>query len=213
MDLPIIPILVRNVERFLGQKITPEIAAQLVASVVVQCYPGPMNVEKVLPKVVGSYTLRPALLSETVDELRAIHEQHWQETEDYRHGVGFNPDYERCIDLENQGKYLLLVAEHTRSHALVGNYGLFIGRSLHTQQLEATEDTLFLSKDHRRGRLGVEFIRYAEDTLRQLGVSEIGVLVKLVNEVGPMIVRMGYAPTGTKYTKILKEPGHVHLNT
>lgn len=204
MDLPITPILCEEFAPFVGATLTPEVLARVVARVTMRCYPGPVDFSAVAPKTIGSYTLSCARLIEVLPELRALHREHWLETEGHRHVIEMNPDYERGLDLEAQGRYFLIVARHA-SGAVVGNYGLYPARSMHTSQLIATEDTLFIASAHRKGRLGIGMIRYAEDALRQLGVTELNVSVKLVNNIGPMIERMGYFPVGTQYTKLLLE--------
>lgn len=209
MDAPITPILCRTLERYLGKTLTPEVAAQLLAETVVQCYPGPVDTSHILPKRVGSYLIRCAPIKEALAKLRPIHEEHWQETEGYRHGLAFNPDYDRVIDLDQQGRCLMLVVEHVPTGELVGNYGFYLAKSVHTQTLMATEDTLFIAKAHRRGRLGIELMRYAEYALPLVGARDLNVSVKLTNNVGPMIERMGFTPTGKQYAKMLKEPADV----
>ena len=205
MDLPLTPILFPVIGKYLNTQLTPEVASQLAGEILARCYPGPVDTSGIEPKKVGSFVIECARLAHVVDQLRAIHEQHWRETEGYRHALEFNPDYQRGIDLEVQGRYLLIVARRHETGEIVGNYALYLSRSMHTQTLMATEDTLFLAKDCRRGRLGIEVMRYAENALRQRGVEELNVSVKLVNSVGSMIERMGYAPVATQYTKILKE--------
>lgn len=209
MDLPITPILCKALVPLVGQVLTPELASWLVSQVAVRCYPGPVDTSGIEPQTVGSYVIRCVRAQEYLAALSDLHQEHWQETETHRHGVAFNPDYQRAIDLEAQGRYMLIVAFDSRTGAPVGNYGLYLARSMHTQSLTATEDTLFVSKPHRGGRLGVALIRYTERALTQLGVEELNVSVKQVNQVGQMIERMGYKPVGTQYTKILKEAAHV----
>lgn len=209
MDLPLIPILFPTLRKYLDTTLTPEIASKIAGEILALCYPGPVDTSAIEPKQVGSFVIECARLADTVEQLRGIHEQHWRETEEYRHSIEFNPDYQRGIDLEIQGRYLLIVARRRETGEIVGNYGLYLSRSMHTQTMMATEDTLFLIKECRRGRLGIELIRYAENALRQLGVEELNVSVKLVNSVGPMIERMGYEPVATQYTKILKEKPNV----
>lgn len=209
MDAPIVPTLCEAVGDYLGKTLTPEVASQLCASVASRCYPGPVDTRMVFPKRVGSYVLRCARLIEEVEQLKELHLQHWRETETHRHTVPFAPDYARAIDLEAQGRYLLVVAEHTRTQQIVGNYSIYLARSMHTQLLMATEDTLFVAKEHRRGALGIRMIQYVEQALITLGASELNVSVKRVNDVGPMIERMGYAPVATQYNKQLSGGGHV----
>lgn len=210
MNAPTVPVFYEVVGDYLGKTLTPEVAAELCAKVTARCYPGPVDTTLIFPKRVGSYLLRTARVTEVIDDLREIHWQHWQETEGYRHGIEFNPDYERGLDFEAQGRYVLVVAEHIPTGKIVGNYGLYLNRSMHTQTIKASEDTLFVSREHRRGRLGIEIMRYAERAVAQLGAQELDVSVKLVNKVGPMLERMGYAPVGTQYVKILKEDANVH---
>lgn len=209
MDLPLTPILFPVLRKYLDTQLTPEIASKIAGEILARCYPGPVDISGIESKKVGSFVIECSRASVEVDNLRELHQQHWWETEGYRHGLKFNPDYQRALDLEVQGRYFLIVARRAETGEVVGNYGLYLSRSMHTQTLMATEDTLFITKACRRGRLGVELIRYAENALRQLGVEELNVSVKLVNSVGPMIERMGYAPVATQYTKILKEPANV----
>lgn len=209
MDAPITQVLCRALERYLDQPLTAEVASQVVAQVVTQCYPGPVDTSGIAPEQVGSYVVQCVPATQVLKELRFMHAQHWAETESHRHGLTMNPDYDRVLDLERQGRYLLIVARHKVSGELVGNYGLYLSYSTHTQTKMATEDTLFVVKAHRRGRLGIALIRYAERALASLAVRELNVTVKKVNAVGQMIERMGYQPVGTQYTKLLEGADHV----
>lgn len=209
MDLPITQLLCEELAPFMGVELTPQVLSRIVANICTRAYPGPVDVSAVAPRVVGSYTLSCERIADLLPELKALHAEHWRETEVRRHNhITMNPDYDRVLDLEAQGRYFLIVARHADGQ-LVANYGSYLARSTHTQDLVATEDTLFLSRPHRKGRLGIALIRYAEDALRALGVAEIHVSVKKVNNVGAMLERLEYMPDGTQYIKILKESNHV----
>lgn len=210
MDLPIPKLLCEELAPFIGVELTPEVLSRIVARVATRCYPGPLPIDHIAPQQVGSYTLSCARIADLLPELRTLHWAHWHETETHRHDhIAMNPDYDRVLDLEAQGRYFLVVARH-KDGQLVANYGSYLALSTHTQYLISTEDTLFLLPEHRRGRLGVSLIRYAESALAQINVAELHVSVKLVNNVGPMLERLDYIPTGTLYTKIIKkEPAHV----
>lgn len=210
MDLPIIPILADELLPYIGQSMTADAVTAIVSRVAMRCYPGPVNTVNVPTTRVGSYTLYPSVLASALDELTPLHMKHWAETEQYRHELAPKPDYQRGLDLEMQGRYLVLLARYDDG-TLVGNYGIYLARSMHTQDLIATEDTLFIDAAHRKGRLGVRFIQYAETVLAALGVTEFTVSTKTVNGIGPMIERMGYPLVATQHTKILtpKETTHV----
>lgn len=204
MDAPLTPILLNALSQHLGQELTREVAAKIAGQVFAQCFPGPLDFSAIAPQQVGSYEILCASPRLAFPVLRPIHEAHWNETESHRSGeLAFNPDYQRVIDLDAQGRVLLIVARVVKTGEPVGNYLLYVSRSAHTQTLMAHEDTLFVTRAHRKGRLGIALIRYAESALRQLGVKELNVSVKKVNHVGQMIERMGYLPVGTEYTKLL----------
>lgn len=203
MDLPIKQILREELASRIDYVLTPEVLSEIAARILTRCYPGPIDISAIAPQQVGSYTLSCARIADLLPELRTLHAQHWKETETHRHEDEMNPDYDRVLDLEQQGRYFLIVARHDDG-TLVGNYGSYLSYSTHTQKLSATEDTLFISAPHRVGRLGVAMIRYCEDTLAQLGVSDLNVSVKKVNNVGAMLERMRYLMVGVQYTKNLE---------
>lgn len=209
MDAPLTSILVHTLDQYVGQTLTADLAARLGASILRQVYPGPVDVSGIEPLRVGGYVLAPVRLRGVMEDLTVLHRRHWDETEVHRHELQMNPDYDRLLTLEAQGRYLVVAAIHMDTGQLVGNCGLYLAKSVHTQKPIATEDTLYVLPEHRKGRLGVALIRYAERALRHLGVEELSVSVKLVNDVGPMLERMGYKPVATQLTKILREEDNV----
>lgn len=210
MDAPIHTILSAVLAQHVdGASLDQATASAILTEVLDAVYPGAVDTRTVAPERVGSYTIACERLSRVEHEVRPLHFEHWSETETHRHELTCNPDYERGRWLELQGRYLLIGVRHADSGQLVGNYGLYLSRSTQTQKLIATEDTMFISRAHRKGRLGVALIRYVERALATLGVEELQVSVKQVNAVGQMIERLGYVPTGKQYTKVLTEVGHV----
>lgn len=210
MDAPLTTILIHTLDQFVGQTLTPDVAARLGASILRQVYPGPVDVSGIEPVRVGRYVLAPVRFHDVIEDLKVLHRRHWDETETHRNQVKeLNPDYERFLEVERQGRLLVIGAIDMDTGQLVGNVTLYLAKSMHTQERIATEDTLFLLPEHRRGRLGVSLIEYAETAMRHLGVTELTVDVKLVNDVGPMLERLGYQPVGTRYVKNLKEEANV----
>lgn len=143
-------------------------------------------------------------MRDVVEEIKPLHLAHWKETELYRHGQPFNPDYESFIASERAGRYILFTVRHEGE--LVGNCAVYVQRCTHTQMWVATEDTLFIRSDHRKGRAGVKFFRYCENILKALGVTEVRFSVKTVNRVWKVWQREGYAITAYEMTKQLKGP-------
>ncbi len=138
-----------------------------------------------------------------VEEIKPLHRAHWDETEEHRHGLPFNPDYATFIRYEQAGRYILFTL---RSHGrLLGNCAMYLDMSAHTQTLIATEDTLYLLPEARKGRRAVWFVKYIEDSLRDLGIKEICITVKTVNKAGRFFLMNGYRHVENGLTKILEE--------
>lgn len=138
------------------------------------------------------------------DEIKPLHWAHWQETEKYRHGQPFNPNYAAFIAYERAGHYVLFTVRDADKR-LVGNCAVYVFRSNHTQELEATEDTMFLLKEVRKGRqLGVAFFQYCERMLLALGVVEIKFSVKTTNAVWRLWRRLGYEVVAYELSKQLR---------
>jgi hypothetical protein len=135
-------------------------------------------------------------------EVRPLHKAHWDETEEHRHNLEFNPDYATFIRYEQAGRYVLFTLRI--DDKLMGNCAMYLDMSAHTQTLIATEDTLYLLPEARRGKRAIHFVRYIEDSLMQLGVKEISVSVKTVNKAERFFRMLGYKHVENGLAKILE---------
>jgi N-acetylglutamate synthase-like GNAT family acetyltransferase len=141
-------------------------------------------------------------MEDVIDEMKPLHLAHWNETEEHRHGLPFNPDYETFIRYEQAGRYVLFTLRI--EGRLMGNCAMYLDNSAHTQTLIATEDTLYFLPEARRGTMAKRFIRYCENALKQIGVMEICVTVKTVNKAGRLFQMLGYRHVENGLTKILE---------
>jgi GNAT superfamily N-acetyltransferase len=131
-------------------------------------------------------------------ELVEIHLKHWDETEAYRHGQPFDPRLERYREYEQICWYVLYTARD--GEKLVGNLGVYYAPSMHTQQLIATEDTLFLLPEYRKGRNAIEFIKFVEAECWRRGAVEIIVTAK-DDKVGRLLAHLDFQPVAMQYSK------------
>lgn len=187
----------------IGNVLTEELALGILMSVHVPPRESSINIEDILPELYGGARIAAERLKDVVEEIKPIHAQHWAETESYRHGLTLNPDYDYMINAENHGRFILFTVRV--DGAMVGNCMMYLSRSTHTQKWVAEEDTIYILPEYRKGRLGVRLIQYVEDVLSNMGVTEIRVTVKTVNEVGRLLQHLGYNHTGNQLTKILQE--------
>ena len=162
-----------------------------------------INVEDIPAEEYEGFLILAERIEDCIEEIKPLHDAHWQETEGYRHGLQLNMDYPYLINAERSGRFILFTVRCEGK--LVGNCMMYLARSTHTQKWVAEEDTIFILPEYRKGRLGVRLIRYVEDVLRNMGITEVRITVKTVNTVAKLMMRMGYAHTGNQLTKVFEE--------
>jgi GNAT superfamily N-acetyltransferase len=153
-------------------------------------------------EIFRDYKIHHVYMGEWLPLLRDMHEQHWKETEAYRHGLPFNPNYDGAMSYERLGQYLQFIVVH-QSGAVVGNGACYLQPCYHTGQLVATEDTFFIVLEHRKGLLAVKLLQHVERVVERLGAKEIRMSVKTVNRVSVLLERTGYGHVANQYSKML----------
>lgn len=195
--------LVALLKAHIGKRLTSDLATRIymLAETMPMLIP-PDRIEAILPETCGQVTFAIERMRDIEAEIKPLHQAHWHETEGHRHGLDLNPDYETFKRYERTGRYVLFTAR--KAGCLVGNCAMYLGMSAHTQTLVATEDTLYLLPEARRGTTGRAFIGYVEDGLRKLGVREIDITVKTVNRAERLFRMLGYRHVENGLTKILE---------
>lgn len=139
-----------------------------------------------------------------VDELRKIHQEHWDETEVLYLSRPMDPDYDYISSMEANRQFLLFTARD-KDGTLIGNFGYYIALSTHFRgQLMAREDFFFITKAHRGGGLARKFYQYTEDCLLKLGVKLIGISDKAPcggKSLKPLLSKEGFKEVATIYIK------------
>lgn len=162
----------------------------------------PTTLSRIAPAWLNDCVFSLERMEDIQDEMKPLHLTHWKETEKHRHGLPFRPDYETFIKYERAGRYVLFTLRINGK--LLGNCAMYLDLSTHTRTLIATEDTLFLMPEARKGRAASHFIRYCESALKQIGVQEICVTVKTVNKAGRFFKMHGYNHVEDGLTKTLE---------
>jgi hypothetical protein len=76
---------------------------------------------------------------------------------------------------------------------LIGYSAFFLKPHIHYKDiLVASNDVLFLKKEHRVGRFGLKLIKYSEQKMKELGANKITWHIKSSNDFSPILHRMGY---------------------
>lgn len=196
----LIDILKANI----GKTLTPEIAADLmVAANQIPTLICRGTINKINPEQYKEFTFAIELIDDIAEEIKPLHLAHWNETEAHRHGLPFNPDYETFFRYERAGRYVLFTLR--KGEELRGNCAMYLDKSAHTQTLIATEDTLYLLPEARRGRTAIKFVAYVENALQEIGAREISITVKTVNTAGKFFRALGYKHVEDGLVKILED--------
>ena len=138
------------------------------------------------------------------DELYPLAQAHQASTKSYRRHEPFNPDKTRYIQYNEMGYFHLITARD--GGKLVGYFGVYVTKSMHSQLNICTEDTLYLHPDYRQGRLAVRIIRYVEKYLQNLlGETEILFSCEIDNKTGiqGLLGLLGYEPKIIQFSKHL----------
>ena len=105
------------------------------------------------------------------DEFRPLAYAHWLETMVPVTGDEFRPDVARYIQFNEIGFYRLYTAR--RDGVLVGDLGVYITTSMHTQKKIAREDSWYMAPAARAGRTALRFLAFVESELRNHGVTSV----------------------------------------
>lgn len=197
-----------------GRIITDEFGDELLAFMA-DVLATPAKPDFIIPQYVpeqwNEYVFACEKLEDVLEELSVLHRLQWDEVEHCRQGLPFDPDYLRMMTAERAGRYVLFTIR--KGGVLVGNCGLFVSKSLHTQLPVAIEDALFIVPGERRGWLAKKFMQYMERCLQQLGITEIEVTVKVdpdgtPKKSYPVLLRMGYAHDAYRLKKVFGSSTH-----
>ena len=134
--------------RHLGDVLTPEVAAHILAMATTEVRAA-IDVKQFAPLTLDNgMTLQCERFADTLDELRPLHEAHWMETERYRHGLAFKPDYAMRLMRETMGTLLQITLRNAGE--LVGYLVMYPGIvDSYTGTTYAEEDALFIAESAR----------------------------------------------------------------
>jgi GNAT superfamily N-acetyltransferase len=136
-----------------------------------------------------------------VDEFERLFPEHYEElcvTKEFP----YEPDYPaykrmaeagmlRCITCRADGK-------------LIGYIIFMVTPHLHYKScITAIEDLYFVSKEYRKGRVGIKLFQYAEKVLKERGVQRIVMHTKVHLDNSKLFEYLGYKMTDKVFSKML----------
>jgi len=146
-----------------------------------------------------TYTLEP--IASIWDECLACCQAHWLETSMYAEGQVLDLRLERYEEHEKARVFVTIVARDNGIFA--GFCWMYLTPSMHTQELLATEDVLYLKPEYRRGRNGYRLYQFVIDEMRRLGAKHIMVTAPPGSASDRILATMGGTLAAHAYTKAL----------
>lgn len=124
------------------------------------------------------------------DEAAPLLELHYEEIAHYK-DIALKPDRARYMVAEDAGGVRAYTARD--DNRLVGYQVFFVARNIHySDSLQAMQDVLYLSREHRGRMIGFKFISWCDEQLRAEGVQAVMQHTKAKHNFGPMLERIGY---------------------
>lgn len=189
---------------FVGQVLTPELAARLVA-----LFPAagrPLDLDQFPRLVSGRLVLAVERASLIWPELDVMHRLQWSETERYM-DQPMDPDVAGILMDEAEGRMVQIVVRDQSSGAAAGHMRMYVTRSRHTRKCIAVEDTVYLRPEYRGGRNALRLVQFMEDVMKCIDVTGIYLDDKIANPAaGRMLDFLGYTKIANRRFKSLENP-------
>lgn len=136
------------------------------------------------------------------DEIDDLWLSHYKEIARHQDKIALSPDYDRYMELDQAGVLHIVTARDESK--LVGYFFSFVMPNLHYKEhLMSMNDLLYILPSHRKGRIGTKMLQYAEETLKEMGVTKMMINVKLANDFGVLLERLGYVAIERIYERML----------
>lgn len=138
---------------------------------------------------------------EVWDDMVLLFQAHWSEIALNKDKIKLSPDFNFYMAAW-ESKQLHIVTARDQG-VLVGYYVFFVRSHPHyINSLTASADVLYLSPEYREGLAGMRFMKWAFQSLWDIGVQRIVANVKLHHDFGKVLERLGFSEVERIYTKV-----------
>lgn len=138
------------------------------------------------------------LSEDLISEAVPLFTKHWIEVG--RKDLVFRPQFDIYPSLYARGMAKAFTA---RLNGLLVGYAIFFVR--HHQHYGndswAIADLIYLTKEARKGWAGYKFLKFCDERLALDGARVVTMSVNENRDFGGLLIRLGYAPTETVYTR------------
>lgn len=147
-------------------------------------------------------TYQQESLITTKEDARPLLQKHWEEIALNKDTIKLNPDWDAYANLEDAG--ILKIFTARSDGILIGYFVVFVKEHIHYKDhLFAYNDILFLSQDYRKGYTGAKLMKFAEQCLKDDGVSVVVINTKRHKPFDALLKWLGYKHIENIYSKVL----------
>ena len=151
---------------------------------------------------VSNITYQVELLADCLDEMKPLLENHWEEIALNKDKIKLNPDYDKYLEIEKLGMVHVVTARD--SLRMIGYFISIVSPHMHySDHIYAVNDILFISPEYRRGEVAAGMFTFAEDALKNEGVSVITFSMKTDYPFDELAVYLGYRKVEYVYSKFV----------
>ena len=141
-------------------------------------------------------------ISQVKSECQSLIELHWEEIALYKDKIKLNPDWESYHTYEENN--LLRIFTARNEDVLVGYFVAVLQKNMHYKDhIFACNDILYLHEDYRKGFAGIHLLKFAEEMLKEDGVSVMLINTKIHKPLDKILERLKFNPIERVYSKYL----------
>lgn len=151
------------------------------------------------------YSFQQESLAGVKDEVQALLQAHYDEIAHFQ-DIPLAPDWDRYAAAEAND--ILKIFTIRRDGELVGYEAMFVAPNMHySDSVQAVQDVLFLKKEYRGHRVGLNFMNWCDNQLREWGVEAVMQHTKKRPDLylGPILKHIGYEPMDEIWVRRLNE--------
>lgn len=153
-----------------------------------------------------NYVFATENLSDIWLELPPLVRAHSLEVRGHENG---RPDVQWYSDMNHAGLIRMYTVRKTDDGSMVGYCSMIISTdNQHKGVGTATQDSLFVYREHRKGGLGSDFIKYIERMLVGEKVATIYQSITPANDFSKLLTRQGYRMCTSVYAKQIGDSTH-----
>ena len=136
-----------------------------------------------------------------IEEIKPHYIKHYEELSVTKE-FDLDPDYEAYSNLATIG--LIKVITCRKEGVLIGYIYFILSKNLHYKtMLVACEDIYYLEKSERKGRVGINLFKFAEQYLKSIGVNRIVYSTKVHLDNSRLFEYLGYSFIEKHYSKLI----------